>query len=75
MINKELNEKVQITMPKEDVKNLDTLVDAFNNNGRKTTRSEVLTHALREYLRLLLTIGKRHQAQKEINEKGEERND
>ena len=54
MINKEKNVMIQITLPKDDAKQLDTLVQSFNKEGILTTRSKVLQKALREYIKMLV---------------------
>ena len=56
-INKEKNVNIQITFPKEDADQLDTLIVAYANNKIKTTRSEVLLVAFRDYLRKVVMIG------------------
>lgn len=53
-INKEKNVSVQITLSKEDAQKLDTLVDAFNKNNIKSTRSSCIAHALNEYIKILV---------------------
>ena len=56
-INKEKNVTIQITFPKEDAKQLDELVKAYENNRIKTSRSAILLVAFRDYLRRLVMIG------------------
>ena len=70
-INKEKNVNLQITFPKEDADQLDTLIVAYANNKIKTTRSEVLLVAFRDYLRKLVMIGQAME-KKKANQKEEE---
>lgn len=57
MINKNKNVMIQVTFPKEDAKHLETLNNAFNKEGIKTTKSQILVHALREYIKALVYSG------------------
>lgn len=70
-INKEKNVNIQITFPKEDTDQLDTLIIAYANNKIKTTRSEVLLVAFRDYLRKVVMIGQSME-KKKANKKVEE---
>ncbi|MBO7716137.1 MAG: hypothetical protein J6S85_21410 [Methanobrevibacter sp.] len=70
-INKEKNVNIQITFPKEDADQLDRLIVAYSNNKIKTTRSEVLLVAFRDYLRKLVMIGQSME-KKKANKKVEE---
>ena len=70
-INKEKNVNLQITFPKEDADQLDTLIVAYANNKIKTTRSEVLLVAFRDYLRKVVMIGQAME-KKKANQKEEE---
>ena len=54
MINKEKNVTIQVTFLKEDAEQLETLKKAFNNNGIKVSKSDILVRAFRDYLRLLV---------------------
>ena len=56
-INKKENVLIQITLPKEDVQQLDNLIVAYKKNKIKTTRSEILLISFRDYLRRLVMIG------------------
>lgn len=58
MINKTKNVMLQVTFPKEDAEHLDTLMKAFNKEGIKVTKSEILVHALREYVKCLIYSSK-----------------
>lgn len=53
-INKEKNSLIQITFPKEDAEQLETLKKAFNENGIKVSKSDILLRAFRDYLRILI---------------------
>ena len=63
-INKEKNVNIQITFPKEDADQLDQLIVAYAKNKIKTTRSEVLLVAFRDYLRKLVMIGQSMEKEK-----------
>ena len=67
-INKEKNVNIQITFPKEDADQLDTLIVAYAKNKIRTTRSEVLLVSFREYLRRLVLIGNAKKQSKEAEE-------
>lgn len=54
-INKKKNKMIQITLPIEDANQLQTIVEAFNEEGIKTTKSEILLVALRQYVKSLVT--------------------
>ena len=54
MINKNKNVMLQITMPKEDYEQLCTLKKAFENNGIKVSKSDILVRSFRDYLRILV---------------------
>lgn len=56
-INKDKNVLLQITMPKEDHEQLVKLHNAFNNNGIKVSKSEILVNALRQYIKFLVMCG------------------
>lgn len=55
-IDKKNKKLIQITMPKADVEQLDTLVSAFNKEGIPMTRSRVLVKALQEYIKILVAV-------------------
>lgn len=62
MINKEKNVIIQVTFPKKDAEQLETLNKAFNEEGIKTTKSQILVHALREYIKALVYSGLNNKA-------------
>ena len=53
-INKEKNVTIQVTFPKEDASQLEALRLAFENNGIKVSKSDILVRAFRDYLRILV---------------------
>ena len=57
MINKEKNVMIQVTFPKEDAEQLETLKEAFNKEGIKVSKSDILVHALRQYIQTLVICG------------------
>lgn len=74
-INKKKNVLVQITMPKEDFENLKQLDKSFNDHGMKSTKSDILVQAFREYLRRILIAGQNINKQKKAEEPQEEKKD
>lgn len=54
MINKEKNVMLQITLPKEDAEQLQTLKEVLNKHGIKVSKSDILLRALRDYIRILV---------------------
>ena len=75
-INKDKNVNIQVTFPKEDAKQLDQLVKAYANNKVKTSRSEILVVAFRNYLRRLVMIGQsleKKQTKKEEEPQGDKK--
>lgn len=74
-INKKKNVAVQVTFPKEDAENLKNLVKAYNENGIRTTKSDILLHSFREYLRAILLSSKIDKAQEKVEEPQGEKQD
>lgn len=74
-INKEKNVAIQVTFPKEDAENLNNLVTAFNEEGIKTSKSEVLLQSFREYLRAIILSSKINKAQEKVEEPQGEKKD
>lgn len=74
-INKEKNVSVQVTFPKEDATNLENLVQAYNENGIRCTKSDVLLKSFREYLRAILLSSKINKAQEKVEEPQGEKQD
>lgn len=74
-INKKKNVSVQVTFPKEDAKNLENLVKAFNENGIRCTKSDVLLKSFQEYLRAILLSSKINKAQEKVEEPQGEKQD
>ena len=64
MINKKTKVLIQITFPKEDAKNLQTLCDSFNKEGIEVTKSQLLLTAFRDYLKVVLAVGLQKEEQK-----------
>ena len=74
-INKEKNRLIQITIPKEDAEHLETLVSAFRKEGIRVSKSEVLVHALREYVKALVISAQIQKAKEKVEEpQGEKEN-
>ena len=69
-INKERNVLIQVTFPKDDAKHLEALKTAFNEEGIKVSKSDILLQAFRDYLKIVLSLGKasNDEKQKEENE-------
>ena len=53
-INKKKNKLIQITIPHEDASHLETIVEAFRQEGVKVTKSEILLASLRMYIKSLV---------------------
>ena len=73
MINKEKNVTLQITMSKEDASQLETLRLAFAENGIKVSKSEILTQALHQYIKILVMCGAPKEHEKEEEPQGEKK--
>ena len=71
-INKEKNVSIQITLSKEDAEKLDNLVNAFNKNNIKVTKSSVLAHAMNEYIKTLVAVSMTDLKQQEKQSKAKE---
>ena len=56
-INKKKNVMIQVTFPKADAEQLETLKNAFNNEGIKVSKSDILLGAFREYIKMLVYCG------------------
>ena len=52
-INKDKNVLIQITFPKEDAENLEALKNAYEKQGIKVSKSEILKVAFKDYLKML----------------------
>lgn len=74
-INKKKNVSVQVTFPKDDATNLENLVQAYNENGIRCTKSDVLLKSFREYLRAILLSSKINKAQEKVEEPQGEKQD
>lgn len=68
MINKEKNVTIQVTFPKEDAEQLETLKKSFNNNGIKVSKSDILVRAFRDYLRILVMTSAKPIEQDKVEE-------
>ena len=71
-INKEKNVTIQVTFPKQDAEQLETLKKAFNNNGIKVSKSDILVRALRDYIRILVLTSAQPKEQKDKVEEPQE---
>ena len=63
----EKNIRVAITMDRADFEQLENLVKAFNNEGIKCTKSDVMNRAFEEYFKAIVTIGLANQKEKKEN--------
>lgn len=66
-INKEKNVSLQITFPKEDAQQLGVLQYAFEKNGIKVSKSDILLRAFRDYVRILVLSNSKPQRTKKEN--------
>ena len=71
-INKDKNKLLQITFPKEDAEQLQCVVDSFNKEGIKCTKSDILLTAFRGYVKLIVANGL---SNKELEELEKEKKD
>lgn len=65
------NRAVQVTFSKEDYEQLQCVVDSFNEEGVKCTKSDIITTAFRGYVKLLVANGLSKQELEKTSEKGE----
>lgn len=74
-INKKKNVMIQVTFPKEDAKNLDNLVKAYNKEGIPCTRSKVLLVSFRQYLGAIVLASEIEKHEDKVEEpQGEKEN-
>ena len=62
------NVSVQVTFPKEDAEHLETLKTAFNKEGIKVSKSDILVRAFRDYLEMIIMSGLILNTEKEAKE-------
>ena len=74
-INKDRNVSLQITIPIKDYENLKELNSQFLNSGIRSSKSEILVQAFREYLRRIIAAGQMIEKQKEPQEAEKEKKD
>ena len=75
-IIQEKNVTIQVTFPKEDAEQLETLKKAFHNNGIKVSKSDILVRALRDYIRILVMAGAQPKEQEDkVEEPQKEKKD
>lgn len=67
-INKDKNVTIAVTFPKQDAEQLETLKNAFNKNGIKVSKSDILVRALRDYIRILVMSQARPKPMKKAKE-------
>ena len=75
MINKKKNVMIQVTFPKEDAEQLEALHKAFNNEGIKVSKSEILVKALQEYIKMLVWSAQVKKAEDKVEEPQGEKQD
>ena len=68
-INKDRNVCIQITFPKKDAEQLEVLKNAFNDEGIKVSKSDILIKAFREYLKMIVAVGSTEQTNEAKEEK------
>lgn len=56
-INKEKNCSLQITISKEEKEQLETIVKAYNKEGVKVSKSDIMRVALKGYVKILVAHG------------------
>lgn len=70
-INKDKNKLLQITFPKEDAEQLQCMVDSFNDEGVKCTKSNILLTAFRGYVKLIVANGLSNKELEELEKEKE----
>lgn len=55
-INKVKNQNIQVTFPKEDAEHLETIQKAFEDEGIKVSKSQILLVAFRDYVKNIILI-------------------
>lgn len=71
-INKSKNKLIQFTLPNYLADNLQALVNAFNDEGVKVTKSQIVSVALGEYITRVLAIGEMTQKKQKAKSEEEE---
>ena len=66
---------IQVTFPKEDAEQLETLKSAFNKEGIKVSKSDILVHALRQYIQTLVICGSANKHEDKVEEPQGEKQD
>lgn len=56
-INKEKNCSLQVTIPKEKMEQLNAIVEAFNEEGVKCSKSNIIIASLDLYIKALVSNG------------------
>ena len=56
-INKKKNCLLQVTLPKKDMKQLNTIVETMRAEGIKVSKSEIVLVALRGYIKHIVAYG------------------
>ncbi|MBO7733483.1 MAG: hypothetical protein J6S67_13040 [Methanobrevibacter sp.] len=67
-INKEKNVTLQVTFPKKLAEDLEKLKTAFNNEGIRVSKSDILVRAFKDYLTIVLVSGSSPETQEETKE-------
>ena len=57
--------KLQLTFPKEDAQNLQSLQDSFAKEGIEVSKSQIILKAFRDYLNIILAVGLSEQDKKQ----------
>lgn len=70
-INKKKNKLIQITFPHQEYERLEAVVDAFNKEGVKCSKSDILLASFQGYVKMLVANGLSKQELEEL-EKGEQ---
>lgn len=71
-INKEKNVSLQVTITKEEMEQLNTIVDSFHKEGVKCSKSDIISASLDLYIKCLVA---NDIASKEVEEPQKEKND
>lgn len=74
MINPK-NKILQVTIPKKDYEQLEVLVQAFNEEGVRCTKSDIIRTALQSYIKMVVMCGQSSEAKKQKGKPQQEKKD
>ena len=69
------NKSLQVTIPKKEYDQLETIVEAFNEEGVKCSKSDIVLTALQSYIKMLVMCGQANEQTKQEGETPKEKKD